>query len=140
MEYETVICHSGLALGADTVWSIAILNKREKYPNRVKFHAEIPFMGQASKWFGESVNFWEYQVEHADSQSVYFTKKEDEEWADVPRYAISKALDDRNKGMVKAVDVLLALHNGSKSGTQNALTDAKKLNKYVIEWHPDEFK
>lgn len=140
IRYEQVVCHSGLALGADTVWSIAVLNKREQYPNRVRFHAEIPFMGQATKWFGDSVNFWEYQVSNADSKTVYLTKKEDEEWSKIPKYKISKALNDRNKGMVTSSDILIAVHNGSKSGTQNAINDAKKLNKYILEWHPDEFK
>ena len=140
MEYETVVCHSGLALGADTIWSIAILNKREQYPNRVKFHAEIPFMKQASRWFGESVDFWEYQVEHADYRTLYLPEDEYLSWDMIPTWRVTKALDDRNKGMVEASDIVVAIYDGTKSGTGNAVYDAKELNKYVLTYHPDEFK
>lgn len=139
-EYETVICHSGLALGADTIWSIAILNKREQYPNRVKFHAEIPFMKQASRWFGESVDFWKYQVEHADYQTLYLPEDEYLSWDMIPTWRVNKALDDRNKGMVGASDIVIAIYDGSKGGTGNAVYDANELNKYVLTYHPDEFK
>ena len=139
-EYKTVVCHSGLALGADTIWSIAILNKREEHPNRVKFHAEIPFMGQASRWFGESVSLWEYQVETADYQTLYLTEEETLTWGKIPTWRVTKALDDRNKGMVEASDIVIAIYDGTKSGTGNAVYDAKELGKYLLTYHPEEFK
>lgn len=138
--YGEVVCHSGLALGADTVWSIAILNMREKYPNRVKFYAEIPFMGQSGSWFGDSVDFWEYQVENADFRSIYLDPLPGLTWEQVPKYRITKALDDRNKGMVDKVDILIAISDGSKSGTKNAIDYAKKHCKYLLTYHPNDFK
>lgn len=140
VEYKRVICHSGLALGADTIWSIAILNKREEFPERVFFHAEIPFMGQSSHWFGESVDLWNYQVETADEKSVYLEGDKDKDWSTVGKYGIVKALDDRNKGMVQSIDILIAIYDGSNSGTGNAVNDAKKLDKYILEYRPKDFE
>lgn len=137
--YNTVICHSGLALGADSVWSIAILNMREKYPNRVFFHAEIPFMGQAGRWSLGSQDLWEYQVETSDFKTVYLTKEEGTSWDRVPKYQITKALDDRNKGMVDACDVLIGISNGSNSGTKNALDYAESKGVKVLTYHPKDF-
>lgn len=143
-EYDEVVCHSGLALGADTVWSIAILNKREEYPNKVKFHAEIPFMGQSSRWFGDSIALWEYQVEVADERTVYLNKNHclaREDWSLVPKEEIIKAMNDRNEGMVNASDIVIAIYDGGTSGgTCNAVNYANKVGKYVIAHHPDEFK
>lgn len=140
-EYETVVCHSGLALGADSIWSIAILNKREEYPNRVKFHAEIPFMGQPMRWFGDSYDFWFYQVEVADYKTVYLKEDEYENWDTVQFYTIAKALDDRNKGMINNSDIMIAVYDGSKKGgTYNAIQDIKKQGKYLLTYHPDDFK
>lgn len=45
--YEHVTLHSGLALGADTVWSHAILTQTAVQPDRVAFVSEVPFPGQA---------------------------------------------------------------------------------------------
>lgn len=43
LKYQVVDCHSGMALGADTVWSLAILACQERHgKDRVRFHAEMP--------------------------------------------------------------------------------------------------
>ena len=97
-------------------------------------------MKQASRWFGDSVDFWEYQVEHADYKSLYFKEDEYLSWDKIPTCRITKALDDRNKGMVEASDIVIAIYDGSKSGTGNAVYDATELGKYVLTYHPDEFK
>ena len=34
-KYDTVECHSGMALGADTIWALAIVAMKEQYPNRL---------------------------------------------------------------------------------------------------------
>ena len=52
--FDIIIGHSGLALGADTIWSKAILAMRDRNPGRVKLHAEIPMLSQASVWFKKS--------------------------------------------------------------------------------------
>ena len=52
--YDTVVGHSGLALGGDTIWSKAILSMKDQYPGRVLFHAEIPMLEQHESWFKQS--------------------------------------------------------------------------------------
>ena len=125
--YDLIVGHSGLALGADTLWSKAILNMREKHPDKVKFHAEIPFMSQHSKWFKKSdIDFWHEQVKTADYTTVYadFDKE-------VTNAQAGKALNDRNIGMIDHSDVMLAIWDGSTSGTGNAVEYSRSVNKPI---------
>lgn len=47
--YPIVECHSGMALGADTIWAEAIIECRERYGDaRVIFVADIPDYSEAS--------------------------------------------------------------------------------------------
>lgn len=136
--FDVVICHSGLALGGDTVWSKAILAMKEKHPGRVLFHAEIPFMEQPEAWFKQSdIDFWHEQVERADFKSVSGSLK----GLDNPKrkQMAVKYLNDRNDGMVDQIDVLLALWDGSKSGTGNAVKYAKKINLVTHTVHPSVY-
>lgn len=119
--HDIVVGHSGLALGADTIWSKAILSMKEQYPGRVEFHAEIPFMTQHSKWFKKSdIDFWHEQVNAADGQSVYADFD-----SSVSNQEAGKALNDRNIGMIDHADILLALWDGSHGGTGNAVKYAR---------------
>lgn len=135
--HDIVWCHSGLALGADTIWSKAILEMKAEYPNRVFFHAEIPFWEQPNSWFKSSdINFWQEQVDSADARSVYdpdfgqFKKLEPNDYAQKRR--ASKALQDRNIGMIDHADVLLAVYDGkSNGGTRNAINYATDQNKTI---------
>lgn len=132
---DVVVGHSGLALGADTVWSKAILNMRDKFPDRVKFHAEIPFMTQHNKWFKKSdINFWHKQVDTADNKTIYADFK-----TDVTNAQAGKALDDRNNGMIDHSDVMLALWDGSKSGTGNAVNYSRSVNKAIQFIDPKKY-
>lgn len=125
--HDIVVGHSGLALGADTIWSKAILSMREKHPGRVQFHAEIPFMSQHSKWFKKSdIDFWHEQVETADDSTVYADFK-----TEVTNAQAGKALNDRNIGMINHSDVMLALWDGSKSGTGNAVNYSRSVDKHI---------
>lgn len=137
-EFDVVIGHGGLALGADTIWAKAILAMREKYPGRVKFHAEIPMMTQSSVWFNKKdIDFWHVQVNTADYKTVY---------GDILQYPENqrkrmsgKILNDRNDGMLNACDILLALWDGSSGGTGNAVNYAEKNDIDVSIVHPNVY-
>lgn len=136
--YDTVVGHSGLALGADTIWSKAILAMKAKYPGRVLFHAEIPMLEQAEAWFKPSdIEFWHEQVASADEKSVYgsLAGKSDAE----RNKLAGKFLNVRNHGMLDHADVLLALHDGSGGGTGNAVAYAKKTGLTTITVHPSVY-
>lgn len=144
--YDQVVGHSGLALGGDTIWSKAILAMKEAYPGRVLFHAEIPMMEQPEKWFKSSdIEFWHKQVRLADFKTIYgslseFNKITDKKKRDAARKkSASELLDLRNKGMLDHSDILLGLHNGSNSGTGNAIAYAKEINLEMYVVHPDVY-
>lgn len=133
--HQTVVGHSGLALGADTIWSKAIFAMKEKHPDRVLFHAEIPFMNQHGRWFKASdINFWHHQVDNADFQSVYMDSDETHD-----NKSVGRALNDRNNGMIDHADVLLAVWDGSSSGTGNAVRYAKSKGKTIVFIEPSKY-
>lgn len=131
-QFETVWCHSGLALGADTVWSKAILAMKDRYPNRVFFHAEIPTLSQKDAWFKQSdVDFWNEQVRRADDQTIYDPNFETYN-QNKRKQLIGKVLNDRNIGMINHADIVLAVYdNKSKGGTKNAIDYALSKNKHI---------
>lgn len=141
---QIVVGHSGLALGADTIWSKAIFAMKTKYPDRVKFHAEIPMMTQSDVWFKQSdKDYWQYQIDNADMSSVYdseFSQYKETHTEQESKYRAIKALDKRNKGMMEHADVVIAVYDGTKGGTRNAVNDVKRLgNRPLIVIHPETF-
>lgn len=136
--HQKVIGHSGLALGADTIWSKAILAMRKKYPNRVELHAHIPMLEQSSVWFNKTdIDFWQEQVDTADHKTVYGSL------ADIPQdkrgRESGRLLDVRNHGMLDSGDVLLALWDGTTSGTGNAVKYAETTSLTTIIVHPEVY-
>lgn len=136
--YQQVVGHSGLALGADTIWSKAILAMKEKYPGRVLFHAEVPMLEQSEAWFKESdITFWDEQIAKADFKTVSGSLEglSGQRRNNEARRLLLK----RNEQMVSACDVLLAVHDGSKGGTSHAVDYAKRRNILTITVHPEVY-
>lgn len=139
--YDQVFCHSGLALGADTIWSKAALAMNEKHPTRVFLHAEIPFLEQKDAWFKESdISFWHTQVERAVAKTIYdpefgaFKKANANDKFKCNRRA-AQYLQIRNVGMIDHADVLIAVQDPTvekkNSGTNNAVEYAQSQNKHI---------
>ncbi len=122
--------HSGMALGADTVWSMAILRMREQHPDRIHFVAEVPVMTQPDRWPSKlDRDRWAQHLADADLVSVYAQK-----------YHVG-CLWARNKGMIDAADLLLAVHDDTSSGgTSGAMDYAKRTGKQVFVLSPDLFR
>ena len=138
--YDTVVGHSGLALGADTVWSKAILAMRDKYPGRVFFHAEIPMMEQSEAWFKDSdIAFWREQVDTCDEKTVYGSLNGLDKSDPRRKKEAARLLNARNAGMVDHADVLLALYDGTGGGTGHAVADAAKKNVQTLIVHPSVY-
>lgn len=139
-KFNIVWCHSGLALGADTIWSKAILKMKEKYPTHIFFHAEIPMVSQKDQWFKkQDIDFWHKQVGFADRVTVY-----DWQFSNAPekdkKWLAGKVMQNRNIGMIDACDILIAVYDGhSKGGTYNAITYAKKINKEILELNTKKY-
>lgn len=137
-QYAIVYCHSGLALGADTIWAKAILEVRNKYPNNVKFVAECPMRNQPNKWVNYSdKQYWKYLIDTADDVHIY-----DEDFATHnTRNNAIKALFARNHGMINNSDELLVLmwQNTNSGGTYGAYTYALKKAKTTVWINPEKY-
>lgn len=120
---KVVECHSGMALGADTIWAQAIVRAKVDYPGQVTFVAEIPYAKQGSKWPKSSQDHLAHLLTHADEKKVYADEY------------FGYCMQLRNIGMIDACDYLIAVWDGvirEKSGTSNAIKYAKEKNKNII--------
>lgn len=125
---DVLECHSGLALGADTIWSQAILITKAS-DARVRFVAHTPTLTQASKWRYADQVAWQHQRDAADEEVVYATS-----------YTRS-CMQDRNIGMIARCDLLIAIWDGKQAGgTWNAVNHARRIGKALIVAHPDTFR
>ena len=128
-EVDHLECHSGMALGADTIWAQVIQDVKEDYPGRITFVADIPDNAQASRWPRSAQETWKELVKKADRIQTY-----DQD----PHLPYPAKLNKRNIGMIQACDKLIAIYDGqANGGTANAVRDAKKADKFVIYIHPD---
>jgi len=121
--------HSGLALGADTVWSEAILQMRRAHPERIEFVAEVPVMTQSSRWPADRDKaFWETQVTNADLVNIY-----------AESYS-PMAMQLRNEGMIGAAQLVLAVWDGTSGGTGHAVRFAEQRGTPVFRMTPDQIR
>lgn len=128
-KYSVVECHSGMALGADTVWAQAIVHCQTKYGrDRIRFVAEIPDYNQPSRWLKESKDEWNRLMAFADIVNTY-QKNDGRSYAYV--------LNQRNIGMIAACDILIAVYNGDDTGgTANGVRDGKEMGKWITHIDP----
>lgn len=126
--YDQVVCHSGMALGADTVWSEAIANMRFRFGSRVRFVAHVPCRNQESRWPEQSQRHYHKVLSHSDDVVIYSD------------HYTPSCMQDRNIGMVDAADLLLAIWDGTPGGTGNCVRAAKERNVQIHQIQPSTFK
>jgi uncharacterized phage-like protein YoqJ len=68
-DFDLIRCHSGMALGADTVWAYAICNAKKKYGNQIEFTADIPCATQSTKWSKVDRKIYEYLLTKVDKKN-----------------------------------------------------------------------
>lgn len=124
--HDQLVLHSGMALGADTVWSMAIIAMRAQHPDRIRFVAEVPVMSQSDHWPSKvDRDRWLQHLQMADDVRVY-----------APAYTVG-CLWDRNRGMIDASQLLLAIHDGGTGGgTSGAIDYARSKHVQVFVIHP----
>lgn len=115
---------TGMALGVDMVFAMAVLElKKEGY--NIKLHCAIPCKNHSCKWLKESIELYNDILSKADIVKLV----SDEEYKP---YLMQK----RNEYMVDLVDKVVAVWDGSKSGTGNCVEYAKKKAKEIIRILP----
>lgn len=120
---EGLELHSGLALGADTVWAQAIIAARSQFgADRIRFVADVPLMTQASHWTQAGQQLWQQLVDAADRVDVT---------SDGPYQP--RVMELRNQQMIFPSDVCIAFWNGKDhGGTFNGVMDAASHHVPII--------
>ena len=115
---QHVTLHTGMALGVDTIFALAGVQLKQQNPNQVTLVAEIPCLGQERRWSKQDQSLYRELLTYMDVQTIYQKK-----------YTKS-CMFERNSGMVKASDLVLAVYDGSgKGGTHHAVEEARRLGK-----------
>lgn len=116
--------YSGMALGIDQVFAIAVLQlKSEGYP--IKLHCAIPCFGHPSKWPFASQELYNRILAKADER-VIVTETSYSPWV----------MQKRNEYMVDHADEVLAFWDGTGGGTKNCVDYARKMGKLVTIINP----
>lgn len=128
----------GGALGFDTIAALTILKMREKNEN-ITLEIAIPFKDQPNAWFNKEdvdryneINRLADKVTFVDGLDGYIDEK-----VAIGRYS-AKKLMTRNRYMIDNVSLVVALYDGQKGGTHNAVNYAKKLDKKILIINPKE--
>lgn len=119
LEAKTLI--SGMALGVDQI-AVNVCLK-----NKISYIAAIPFEDQEKYWSEKEKNIYKDLVALA-KQVVYVSP---------PGFAKYK-YQKRNEWIVKNSDCLIAVYDGSFSGTKNCFDFALKNNKKIYWMNPDK--
>lgn len=125
-EHGSVVCHSGYALGADTLFTEAVVEaKREN--NNVYLSAEIPCPSQASKWGSSAQRKYNALLKEADVVNIL-----DEHYRGFDKTTgYAGSLNERNKMIVAPTNLMLAMWDGTPGGTGNTVKIAKDQSKDI---------
>lgn len=114
---------SGMALGVDTYVAEIILDLKKKYP-AITLEAAIPCEEQAIKWGEKNRERYFSIIERCDKQTI------------ISKSYTPDCMNKRNRYMVNCSDVIIAVWDGTPSGTGNTVKYAKEKNKTVILINP----
>ena len=117
---------SGMALGVDTIFALAVLELKNEGHN-IKLHCAIPCRNHSKMWRMESVIIYNEILKQADTVKLV----SDEEYR--PWH-----MQRRNVYMVGLSDKVIAVWDGSSGGTGNCVKYAEKENKEIIRINPYE--
>lgn len=115
---------TGMALGVDTVFALAVLELKEEGYN-IQLYCAIPCRNHSCKWIEESIQQYNDILSKADTVKLV----SDEEYKP---YLMQK----RNEYMVDLADKVIAVWDGTKGGTANCVQYAKKVGKEIIKVNP----
>lgn len=115
---------TGMALGVDTVFALAVLELKDEGYN-IKLHCAIPCKNHSCKWIKESIDQYNNILSKADTVKLV-SDNEYKPWL----------MQKRNEYMVDLADKVIAVWDGSKGGTANCVKYAEKVGKEIIKVNP----
>lgn len=119
---------TGIALGADMVFAIAVLELKNQ-GHDIKLHCAIPCRNHSCKWTKAYQDLYNYILKKADIVKLV-------SYEDYKPYLMQK----RNEYMVDIADKVIAVWDGSKGGTYNCVKYAEKKGKEIIRIVPEEIE
>lgn len=119
----------GGALGVDQI-AFMVLRKLKSQGHKIHIEVAVPFEQQYIRWSQEQRNFYFEQLRYADKVTYVDTIEHYNQFLPIKTYAVQK-LEMRNKYMVDNSDVVIAVWDGSKSGTKNCIDYAYRNHKRV---------
>ena len=115
----------GMANGCDFYFAEAVLRLREEHPE-VTLEAAVPCEGQASRWSAAQRKRYDRLVSECDFYTV------------LEKEYTPECMLRRNRYMVDASGVLIAVYNGCPGGTRSTLLYAMRQGLQIIELPVEE--
>lgn len=151
---------TGMALGVDTIFALAVLELKEEGYD-IKLHCALPCNRQCAKWSKNDIELYYKILSKADvifgmeeTKEKYvelILEKEDDEYVllkkDLAGNPITREMkyfqtykpylmQVRNEYMVNLTEKVIAVWDGTSGGTANCVEYAKKKNKEIIMINP----
>lgn len=114
---------SGMALGVDMIAAEIVLDLKKKYPN-ITLECAIPCETQANKWTVKYRDRYFSIIEKSDKETLLQT------------HYTADCMHKRNRYMVDKSDYVIAVWNGSPSGTGKTVMYAKENHKTILQIKP----
>lgn len=116
---ECTDAYTGMALGIDQLFAIAVLQLKNKgYP--IKLHCAIPCIGHPNNWPISSRELYHRILSKADEVTMVSNEP----------YS-PRVMQKRNEYMVDRADKILAFWNGASGGTKDCVDYAKKVGRDI---------
>jgi len=115
---------SGMAQGVDTIFAQVAMSME------IPLIAAVPFRGQASKWPAKAQKSYEIILDHPDTDVRIITEG--------PYH--KGVYHARDRWMVDNCDKLVAVWNGSESGTGYTVKYAQSTKKQIILINPEGWR
>lgn len=116
---------SGMAIGVDMICAEIVLELKRKYKH-ITLECAIPCKSQPDRWSDNMKNRYYSILEQSDKTSVLQNKY------------TSDCMHKRNKYMVDRAEIVIAVWNGTSSGTGHTVNYAKEKGRKIYVLNPDK--
>jgi len=115
---------SGMAIGVDMICAEIVIDLRKKYPH-ITVECAIPCESQPNKWIDTMKKRYFKVLEECDKKTLLQEK-----------YTFD-CMHKRNAYMVDNSDIVIAVWNGSNSGTSHTVNYAKQKRRRIFILNPN---